>query len=99
MCAARNRPTVANYTTSEQHQVGKAHDHDDHTFCGIMFNVKCRTVLPVHALVLRSVAVRGGLGEMRVFVTKNGYQGKQEKPDEWQLVYHGTHSRDRKSVV
>ncbi len=97
--AARNRPTVANYETKENHQVGKPRDFDDHTFCGIMFNIKCRTVLPVHALIIRSVAVRGGLGEMRVFVTKGGYKDKHEKPSEWQLVYHAKHERSYTELV
>jgi len=97
--AARNRPTVANYVTTENYQVGKPKDFDDHTFCGIMFNLKCRTLLPVHCLVIRSVAVRGGLGEMRVFVTKGGYDGKHEERSEWQLVHHGQHASSMTELV
>ena len=97
--AALNRPTVANYVTQENYQVGKAQDFDDHTFNGIMFNVKCRTLLPVHSLVVRSVAVRGDLGEMRVFVTKGGYMGKHLSPDKWQLVHHDRHERSMGTLV
>lgn len=97
--AAKNRPTVANYITNENYSVGKPHDFDDHTFSGMMFNLKCRTLLPVSCLVIRSVAVRGRLGEMRVFVTKGGYRGKKEDAKQWQLVYHGTHEQSFEKVV
>jgi hypothetical protein len=37
-------------------------------FSGIMFPVKCRDLLPLHHLVINSVAVRGQLGPMTVWI-------------------------------
>lgn len=97
--AARQRPTVANYITKEKYTVGKKHDYEDHTFNGIVFNIKCRTLLPVNCIVIHSVAVRGGLGEMRIFVSKGGYEGKLEVMSEWQLVHHQKHETSYKTLV
>ena len=54
--AALNRPKVANYITKENYTVGKTKNFDDHTFSGIMFNIKCRSLLPVHvsSLIVRN---------------------------------------------
>merc|ERR1719491_999873 len=47
-------------------------DHEDHTFCGIMFPIKAKEDLPVCKIVINSIAVRGDLGPMSVWVTKKG---------------------------
>ena len=34
-------------------------DHEDHTFSGVMFDIKCQTNLPVEYLEVSSLSVRG----------------------------------------
>lgn len=72
--AALNRPTNATYAVHENITVDTL-DNEDHTFCGIMFPIKCKDLLPVDHLVLKSVAVRGHLGPLTVWVSNvDGYQ-------------------------
>mmetsp|Transcript_9952 Transcript_9952/g.21702 ORF Transcript_9952/g.21702 Transcript_9952/m.21702 type:complete len:412 (+) Transcript_9952:117-1352(+) len=67
--AAFNRPTKASYEIHE-HATIDTQDNEDHTFCGIMFPVKCKDLLPLDHLVIKSVAVRGELGPLTVWVSK-----------------------------
>lgn len=48
---ARPRDKVANYITSHSFTAEPAND-EDHTFSGIMFNVRCKTQLPVEYIEL-----------------------------------------------
>mmetsp|Transcript_39419 Transcript_39419/g.45398 ORF Transcript_39419/g.45398 Transcript_39419/m.45398 type:complete len:486 (+) Transcript_39419:198-1655(+) len=66
--AALHRPTNATYETHENVTID-TQDNEDHTFCGIMFPVKCKDILPVDHLVIKSVSVRGQLGSMTVWVS------------------------------
>ncbi|KAG7364458.1 hypothetical protein IV203_037660 [Nitzschia inconspicua] len=68
--AAFNRPTNATYTVHENVTVD-TQDNEDHTFCGIMFPVKCKELLPIDHLVIKSVSVRGRLGPLTVWVSNN----------------------------
>jgi len=68
--AAFNRPTNATYETHENVTID-TQDKEDHTFCGVMFPIKCKDLLPVDHLVVKSVAVRGRLGPLTVWVSKN----------------------------
>jgi hypothetical protein len=52
-------------------------DHEDHTFCGVMFPVECKTGLPVDHMIITSVSVRGALGPLTVWVSKE--EDKQEE--------------------
>lgn len=67
--AAFNRPTNATYLTHDNVTVDTL-DNEDHTFCGIMFPIKCKDLLPVDHLVIKSVSVRGYLGPLTVWVSK-----------------------------
>lgn len=49
-------------------------DHEDHTFCGIMFDVKCESSLPLECIELQSVSVRGDLGRVSVWRSKNTFK-------------------------
>ena len=40
-------------------------DHEDHTFCGVMFDAECDTHLPAEYLEVSSLWVRGQLGPSR----------------------------------
>jgi hypothetical protein len=83
------RPTEANYTVSEQYEVDTA-DHEDHTFCGVMFTLTCKQELPVEFVEVTSVSVRGQLGPLTVWVAPGGWQGKHEQEHAWQQVFSGT---------
>lgn len=68
--AALIRPTEATYTINEKMTVNTS-DREDHTFCGVMFPVECKEVLPVERLVITSLSVRGRLGPLSVYVSKD----------------------------
>jgi len=68
--AALTRPTEASYVTHERVTVDTT-DREDHTFCGIMFPIKCKDILPVAQVVINSIAVRGALGPITVWVTND----------------------------
>lgn len=91
--AVLQRPTIANHIVQERVTVETA-DHEDHTFCGMMFDVKCIDKLPIEFLEITSVAVRGALGPMTVRTTPLSYKGKfatEESIRHWTLVYEGRH--------
>mmetsp|Transcript_60054 Transcript_60054/g.147619 ORF Transcript_60054/g.147619 Transcript_60054/m.147619 type:complete len:500 (-) Transcript_60054:5753-7252(-) len=67
--AALTRPENATYTVQENVTIDTA-DHEDHTFCGIMFPIKAKDLLPIDHLVIKSVAVRGTLGPVTVWISK-----------------------------
>jgi len=89
--AILNRPKVANYIVNERITVD-TRDHEDHTFCGVMFDVSCKETLPVAFLEISGVAVRGELGPMTVWVTPNTFAGKQEDQTHWKQLYSRKHS-------
>mmetsp|Transcript_19877 Transcript_19877/g.30702 ORF Transcript_19877/g.30702 Transcript_19877/m.30702 type:complete len:474 (-) Transcript_19877:171-1592(-) len=66
--AALNRPTEATYVIHDNVTVD-TNDHEDHTFCGIMFPVKCKDLLPLNHVVIHNLAVRGRLGPLTVWVS------------------------------
>eukprot|EP00429_Kryptoperidinium_foliaceum_P008038 CAMPEP_0176025302 /NCGR_PEP_ID=MMETSP0120_2-20121206/12376_1 /TAXON_ID=160619 /ORGANISM="Kryptoperidinium foliaceum, Strain CCMP 1326" /LENGTH=439 /DNA_ID=CAMNT_0017358485 /DNA_START=70 /DNA_END=1385 /DNA_ORIENTATION=- len=105
--AALNRPTEATYEIHEFASVD-TQDNEDHTFCGIMFPVKCKDLLPIDHLVIKSVAVRGCLGPMTVWVsnpeqhqrrTSSDATSVQERirldPKYWTKLYEKTHKASR----
>jgi len=67
-------------------------DHEDHTFCGIMFNAECATTLPAEYIEISSVWVRGQLGPMTVWHTPDSFNGKLEEEGEWKKMYSATHA-------
>jgi len=96
--AVLNRPKVANYVVHE-HITADTRDHEDHTFCGVMFDVHCKDVLPVAFIEITSVAVRGDLGPMTVWVTPETFHGKSEDEYQWRLVYDGKHAPSPNRLV
>ena len=62
-------------------------DHEDHTFCGVMFNVACETALPAEYIEVASVAVRGDLGPMTVWWTPHSFANKSESEEQWTCVF------------
>jgi len=67
--AAFNRPTKASYAIHEKITVDTT-DHEDHTFCGVMFPIEVKKTLPVDHLILTSISLRGQLGPLTVWITK-----------------------------
>lgn len=90
MAAATRREKRANYFVHDNYEVD-THDHEDHTFCGIMFDVEIRDELPIDHIQIESVWVRGALGELTVYTTPEGIQGKHTSADQWIKLYEKTH--------
>lgn len=65
-----NRPKIATHVINENVVIDTT-DHEDHTFCGIAFPVQCKTILPVDKIVIKSLSVRGALGPLTVWITKD----------------------------
>lgn len=61
------------YTVHENIVVNTT-DREDHSFSGIMFPVKCKDIISIDQLVINSVSIRGHLGPITVWVTKNEIQ-------------------------
>jgi len=72
----------AEYLVHDSYTV-ETEDHEDHTFNGVMFDVEVLERRPVQALVVDSIHVRGGLGQMSVWCVEGGRRGVEEKPNAW----------------
>jgi len=95
--AAINRPTTASYEVHETVKVD-TEDYEDHTFCGMMFPIKAKEILPVNKIVVRSISVRGGMGPMTVWVSNqdeipdtNRQYNFPLNSDSWTEVYRKFH--------
>ena len=85
-----NMKKTADYLVQESYQA-ETQDHEDHTFCGVMFDVQTKKALPLEFIEISSVWVRGGLGPLAVYWTKDTYKNKSEDKEQWQQVYAATH--------
>lgn len=89
--ASLTRATKANYVIHDRIEA-ETTDREDHTFCGIMFPVRCKDTLPIDHVVINSVAVRGALGPLTVWVTKEAVNGEiSMSKKHWTKVYEKTH--------
>lgn len=90
--AVLRRPTVANHIVQERVTVD-TQDHEDHTFCGVVFDVKCTESLPIQFVEITSLAVRGSLGPMTVWTVPETYRGKlqEENRKSWSIIYEQSH--------
>jgi hypothetical protein len=62
----------------------KTGDHEDHTYCGIFFDIKARTLVPYHFVEIQSISIRGELGLLSVYATEDGTaMGKEALPGKW----------------
>eukprot|EP00659_Diplonema_papillatum_P018724 gene18724-28902_t len=83
--------TSADYTVTETF-TADVRQREDHTFCGLVFDVECRKDgPPLEHLLIQAVKVRGQLGPMAVYVTPESYKEKVASPDEWQKVHDDKH--------
>eukprot|EP00041_Stephanoeca_diplocostata_P033025 m.1079112 g.1079112 ORF g.1079112 m.1079112 type:complete len:365 (+) comp24254_c0_seq43:240-1334(+) len=94
-----NRPTVSQVV--HEHTSVDTQDNDDHSFNGIMFNIKCGTELPLKFIRIDSLWVRGGLGPMRIFMTKEptSFRPVYESPESWNMVYSRHHEASETEFV
>jgi len=86
--AASIRPTSATYTLHEAVSVDTT-DHEDHTFSGVMFPVECKADLPIDHMLITSVSVRGMLGPMTVWVSKEEDDTSIDATDEEATIPSG----------
>jgi len=87
--AAINRPKKADYCVHEAYSVDTK-DHEDHTFCGIMFSMMVKAEIPLDYLEIESLSVRGQLGPMSVWTTPGHFDELVE------IGEGGSRSRERK---
>eukprot|EP00667_Euglena_gracilis_P004950 EG_transcript_4983 len=98
--AVADRPKTSSYLSHEFY-TADVRDHQDHTFCGIMFDVRCQSVRPVEYVEVQSLWVRGDLGPVKVFVVPGGYRDPVKNAeevsnavhktvDQWTLVFEAT---------
>lgn len=100
---ASERSRVSSYLVRDT-ATAETEDHEDHSFCGIMFDVEAHNHVPIDFIELQSVAVRGRLGRVRVFVTNSsrtsgGFQYNFRDPDAWQCVVRACpHDHDQNVI-
>ena len=88
----------ADYVAHEAYTVD-TRDHEDHTFCGIMFDVISKDILPVESIEITHVWVRGALGPKTLRVTEGGHGDRFEAKAHWIKVYEGTQKPSRHELV
>jgi len=74
-------------------------DHMDHTFAGVMFDVRAARKLPYEYLEISTVWVRGGMGPMTVWSAEGGFCGKREDEEAWTRNYQATHQQSFRELV
>jgi hypothetical protein len=52
-----------------------------------MFDVRCRSVLPLDYMEISSIWVRGALGPMTIWWTEDSFGGKHEDREQWHCVF------------
>ena len=71
-------------------------DHEDHTFCGIFFDLHASDRFPVSYLEISSLWVRGQLGPLTVWTRPGGHGGRHgdavHDPAQWTKAYEKTHA-------
>lgn len=93
------RKENATYIVHERQTVD-TRDHEDHTFNGVMFNICCKELLPIESISIDSLSVRGALGPMSVWCSKEGaYEDKREDQTQWYKLYEGNHEPNFESLV
>ena len=89
--------SAADYTVDESFAVD-TRDHEDHTFCGIMFDLIVKELLPVQYLEVDKIWVRGGLGDLTVWMIEGSHKENFDKKDLWTQIYQGRHAPTRELV-
>jgi hypothetical protein len=66
-------------------------DNEDHTFAGIMFDVRANPGMPYEYMEVEGVAVRGELGPITIWTTPDTFRDKNESQDEWSCIHSQVH--------
>jgi hypothetical protein len=74
-------------------------DHEDHTFCGVMFDAECCTRHPAEYIEISAIWVRGQLGPMTIWQTPEYFEGKQEREELWTKIYEANHAPSQEECV
>jgi hypothetical protein len=82
---------VADYQVHSHYEID-TRDREDHTFCGVMFDVACKPGVPLEYMEIDAIWVRGNLGELTVWKTPETFRGKHERQDQWDCAYEKRHS-------
>ncbi len=103
MAARSHTKSAATYIVDNKFTLDSS-DHQDHTFCGIMFDVRVLPEAPVTQLLVTDLSVRGGLGRVKVYVTKDheSHSKVYTQSSKWEEVYSGNLSsswRQYKNLV
>jgi hypothetical protein len=68
---------------------------------GVLFPVKCKDLLPLDHLIIKTIAVRGGLGPLTVWVSNedegNGDNQVRLNPAYWTKLYEKTHRASKRA--
>uniref|UniRef100_A0A7S1XME5 Uncharacterized protein n=2 Tax=Phaeomonas parva TaxID=124430 RepID=A0A7S1XME5_9STRA len=96
--AALTLATTATYVKHESCEA-TTNDFEDHTFCGIMFDLEVRTERPVDFIEIESLWVRGYLGPITVWATRGGIEGKHEEAEHWTKLYEKQHNPSMRRLV
>jgi len=99
------RARAADYDVHEQCQMD-TQDHEDHTFCGVMFSILVKADLPVDFVEIDALSVRGDLGPLTVWAAPGHWNdasasGEPKFSDAraWRRVYRGDHAPSRRKLV
>ena len=74
-------------------------DHEDHTFCGVMFNMNVKNDLPINYIQVDALWVRGALGPMTVWVIDGSFEEHHEDMEAWTCVYEREHEPSMNELV
>jgi len=78
----RVRDTVASYVVQSEYYAEPQND-EDHTFNGVLFDIRVKKNLPIEHIEINAFWVRGNLGPMTVWTTKDTHYRKHSSPDCW----------------
>lgn len=78
MESLKKTPDVVSVLTTE--------DHEDHSFYGIMFDLEVKTGVPISALCVDSISVRGDLGDITVFHAPKPHNDIYSEAGEWSKI-------------
>lgn len=82
------RRKTANYLVEGDYNA-EPQNEEDHTFSGIMFDLKASDALPIEFVEVQIFWVRGGLGPVRVFTLNGSF--RSPPPRNWNCVYAEIH--------
>lgn len=92
MAAICHIEKTANNYTHESFEM-KTLDHDDHSFCGIMFDINMDAKdFPIDSFQIEEISIRGGLGHITVWSTEQSWKGKHNRRTKWKMLYNEFHN-------